>query len=115
MRTVKSPYFILKADFRVNQTLQYSGFIDYLSREEVKATDVKIKAKDSHYEFENSKLNISQERYFKYLDYMKRKTALEKKEKLSLDEVKSLALLKKYENNDIEQALQGMTQHFKLI
>jgi len=108
MRTVKSPYFILKADFRVNQTLQYEGFIDYLTREEVKATDTKTKAKDGHYEFENSKLNISQEQYFKYLDYMKRKTALEKKEKLSLDEVKSLELLKKYENNDIEQALKGM-------
>jgi len=108
MRTVKSPYFILKADFRVNQTLQYGGFIDYLTRKEVKATDTKMKAKDGHYEFENSKLNISQEQYFKYLDYMKRKTALEKKEKLVPDEVKSLALLKKYENNDIEQALKGM-------
>jgi len=108
MRTVKSPYFILKADFRVNQSLQYGGFIDYLTRKEVKATDTKIKAKDGHYEFENSKLNISREQYFKYLDYMKRKTALEKKEKLAPDEVKSLALLKKYENNDIELALKGM-------
>ena len=108
MRTVKSPYFILKADFRVNQTLQYGGFIDYITREDVKANDVKKKSKDDQYQFENAKLNISQEQYFKYLDYMKRKTALEKKEKLAPDEVKSLALLKKYENNDIEQALQGM-------
>jgi len=108
MRAVKSPYFILKVDFKVNETLQYEGFIDYITREEIKETDARVKAKDGRYQFENSKLNIKQERYFKFLDYMSRKTALEKKAKLSPDEVKSLALLEKYKNSDIEQALQGM-------
>jgi len=110
MRAVKSPYFILKVDFKVNETMQYEGFIDYITREEIKETDAKVKAKNGRYQFENSKLSIKQERYFKFLDYMSRKTALEKKAKLSPDEVKSLALLEKYKNSDIEQALQGMKQ-----
>ena len=110
MRAVKSPYFILKVDFKVNEELQYEDFIDYITREDVKETNGKVKAKDDNYQFENSKLTIKQERYFKFLDYMSRKTALEKKAKLSPDEIKSLALLEKYKNSDIEQALQGMKQ-----
>ena len=108
MREIKSPYFVLKTEFRVNEDLEFEGFIDYITRDDVKQSDVKRKSNDPHYQFENSKLSIQQEQYLKYLDYISRKTALEKKAKLSADELQSLALLKKYEHDDMVQMLQGM-------
>jgi len=110
MRAVKSPYFVLKTEFTVNEELEFEGFIDYITREGVKGSDMKVKSMNPHYQFENSKLDIQQEQYLKYIDYMSRKTALEKKRKLSVDELQSLNLLKKYENDDMVQMLQGMKQ-----
>jgi len=109
MREIKSSYFVLKTEFTTTDDLEFGGFIDYITRDDVKQSPRLEKAKEK-YEFKDSKLNIKQEQYLKYLDYMGRKAALEKKEKYTADELKSLEYLKKHEGDEFAKLLEGMKQ-----
>lgn len=108
MREIKSPYFVLKAEFKAKGKLEFEGFIEYITRDEAKQSDVKKKSQKADYQFGNSKLSIQEEQYLHYLSYMYRKSALEQKAKLSPDEIKSMELLGRYRNDDVAQLLEEM-------
>jgi len=97
MREIKSAYFTLMAEFETGKDVEFDGFIDYITREEIKESAIlTTESVDEDYEFENSKItqdaskNLKTKEYARFLDYMKRKKALEKKEKLTDSEAASL-------------------------
>ena len=107
MREIKSPYFVLKAEFEALGKLDYGGLIDYITREEIKENAQTTLAKDSSYKFDNSKLKIKEEQYLRYLDYINRKAVLEKKDKLTPEELANLNYIDR-RNNDFSELLKGM-------
>ena len=93
MEKTNSAYFTLMCEFKLGKDVKFEGFIDYIIREDVKPKKKNYKIKNSS-ATTTEQQNLNETDFSRYLSYMSRKNALEKKPKLTIEEKASLEFVK---------------------